>query len=153
MIDFSRNEYVRETRKESNADVVTPDWPQLWLLGRFYDSISATNTTNTRQWGAAVGSAHTWVQGTVRTLADTWIQGAARALGTSFFSKSVELLLLTMTSILPISGLLWSFTFCQDLSLSWVNASVWAMRQPLPSVSTCFLILLKSPHVTAYLCR
>jgi hypothetical protein len=33
-----------------------------------------------------------------------------------FFSKSVKLVLLTIKSILPISGLLWPFTFCQDLS-------------------------------------
>jgi hypothetical protein len=33
-----------------------------------------------------------------------------------YFSKSVKLVLLTLTSILPISGLLCPFTFCQDLS-------------------------------------
>jgi hypothetical protein len=47
MIDFSRNGYGRETRKESNAGAVTPDW--LWLLERFSDSILATNITNTWQ--------------------------------------------------------------------------------------------------------
>jgi hypothetical protein len=49
MIDFSRNGYGRETRKESNAGAVTPDWPRLWLLGRFSDSILANNITNTWQ--------------------------------------------------------------------------------------------------------
>jgi hypothetical protein len=34
-----------------------------------------------------------------------------------YFSKSVKLVLLTLTSILPISGLLCPFTFCQDLSI------------------------------------
>jgi hypothetical protein len=34
-----------------------------------------------------------------------------------YFSKSVKLVLLTMKSILPISGLLWPFTLCQDLSI------------------------------------
>jgi hypothetical protein len=34
-----------------------------------------------------------------------------------YFSNSVKLVLQTMKSILPISGLLWPFTFCQDLSL------------------------------------
>jgi hypothetical protein len=33
-----------------------------------------------------------------------------------YFSKSVNLVLLTKKSILLISGLLWPFTFCQDLS-------------------------------------
>jgi hypothetical protein len=37
-----------------------------------------------------------------------------------YFSKSVKLVLLTpLTSILPVSGLLCPFTFCQDLSLHW----------------------------------
>jgi hypothetical protein len=33
-----------------------------------------------------------------------------------YFSKSVKLVLLTLTSVFPISGLLCPFTFCQDLS-------------------------------------
>ena len=99
MIDFSRNGYGRETRKESNEGAVTPDWPRLWLLGRFSDSItiSQTSGSDVQQW------AHTWVQGTVRTLADTQVQGVARALCTSIFFKPVKLVLLTMKSILPIS--------------------------------------------------
>jgi hypothetical protein len=35
-----------------------------------------------------------------------------------YFSKSVKLVLLAMKSILPISGILWPFIFCQALSLS-----------------------------------
>jgi hypothetical protein len=35
-----------------------------------------------------------------------------------YFYKSVKLVLLTMKSIFPISGLLWPFTFCQDLSVT-----------------------------------
>ena len=46
---FSKNGYGRGTRKESGAGAATPDWPQLWLLGRFSDSIPATNITNTWQ--------------------------------------------------------------------------------------------------------
>jgi hypothetical protein len=49
MIDSSRNEYGSETRKESNEGAATPDWPRLWLLGRFSDSFPATNITNTWQ--------------------------------------------------------------------------------------------------------
>jgi hypothetical protein len=49
MIDFSRNGYGRETRKEPNAGAVTPDWPWLWLLGRFSDSILVINIINTWQ--------------------------------------------------------------------------------------------------------
>ena len=49
LIDSSRNGYGRETRKESNEGAVTPDWPRLWLLERFSDSIPATNITNTWQ--------------------------------------------------------------------------------------------------------
>jgi hypothetical protein len=43
MIDSSRNGYGRETRKESNEGAATPDWPQIWLLGRYSDSFPATN--------------------------------------------------------------------------------------------------------------
>ena len=41
--------------------------------------ISQTPGSEVQQW------AHTWVQGTVRTLADTRVQGVARALCTSIF--------------------------------------------------------------------
>jgi hypothetical protein len=41
--------------------------------------ISQTPGSGLHQW------AHTWVQGTVRTLADTQVLGAARALCTSIF--------------------------------------------------------------------
>ena len=53
----------------------------LWLLGRFSDSFSATNITNTWQWASSVGT-H---MGMVKTLADTQVQGVARALCTSIF--------------------------------------------------------------------
>jgi hypothetical protein len=41
-----------------------------------------------------------------------------------YFSKSVKLVLLTLTSILPISGLLCPFIFCQDLSASQLGSQV-----------------------------
>jgi hypothetical protein len=101
---FSRNVYGRGTKKESGAGVATPDWSRLWLLGRFSDSISATNITNTCQRGIAVrihlGSV------TVRTLADTQVPMSGQSIVHLYFSKSVKLVLLTMKSILPISGLL-----------------------------------------------
>ena len=52
MIDSSRNGYGRETRKESNEGAAIPDWPRLWLLGRFSDSFPATNiaTNITNTW-------------------------------------------------------------------------------------------------------
>jgi hypothetical protein len=86
----------------------------LWLLGRFSNSFPATNITNTWQWASSVG-----------THMGSWNgQNIGRHTGSRsgqsivhlYFSKSVKLVLLTMKSILPISGLLWPFTFCQDLS-------------------------------------
>ena len=107
MIDFSRNGYGRETRKESNAGVVTPDWPQLWLLGRFSDSSPATNITNTgsevKQWDD-------------QNIGKDRGSRSGQSIVHLYFFKSVKLVLLTLTSILPISGLLCPFTFCQDLS-------------------------------------
>jgi hypothetical protein len=50
-----------------------------------------------------------------------------------YFSKSVKLVLLTLTTILPISGLLCPFKFCQDLSNSLDMHSLirWILAQKL----------------------
>jgi hypothetical protein len=66
---------------ESGAGAATLDWPWLWTLPQ--QPISQTPGSGFHQW------------------AHTWVQGAARTLCTSIF-----LVLLTMKSILPISGLL-----------------------------------------------
>ncbi|EDL15816.1 mCG1032085 [Mus musculus] len=65
---------------------------RLRLLGRFSDSFSATNITNTWQWASSVGT-HMGSR-------------SGQSIVHLYFSKSVKLVLLTMTSILPISGLL-----------------------------------------------
>jgi hypothetical protein len=99
-----KNGYGRGTRKESGAGAATPDWPWLWLLGRFSDSSPATNITNTYQWASSVGTHMGSRNG----------QNIGRHTGSScgqsivhlYFSKSVKLVLLTVKSILPISGLL-----------------------------------------------
>jgi hypothetical protein len=99
MIDFPRNGYGRETSKEFNEGAVILDWPQLWLLGRFSDSSPATNITNTSQWTSAVGT----------HLGSRNGQNIGRHMGSRSgqnISKSVKLVLLTMNSIFPISGLL-----------------------------------------------
>jgi hypothetical protein len=77
---------------------------QLWLLGRFSDSSPATNITNTWQWASSAGTHMGSRNG----------QNIGRHMGSRsdqsivhlYFSKSVKLVLLTMKSILPISGLL-----------------------------------------------
>ena len=56
--------------------------------------------------------AHTWSEHWQTRRFKEWPEHCA-----PLFSKSVKLVLLTLTSILPISGLLCPFTFCQDLSL------------------------------------
>ena len=77
------NVYSQEmgTRKESGAGVATLDWPGCGCWGDFLtlsqQPISQTPGSGLQQW------AHTWVQGTVKTLADTWFQGVARAMCTS----------------------------------------------------------------------
>ena len=94
--------------------VATPDRPGCGFLGRFSDSLLATNITNNWQWGAALG----------KHLGSRNGQNIGRHTGSRsgqsivylYLSKSVKLVLLTMKSILPTSGLLWPFTFCQDLS-------------------------------------
>ena len=113
MIDFSRNGCGRETRKESGAGAVTLDWPWLWLLWRFSDSIPATNITNTC---AAVGT-HLGSRNGQNIGGHTGSR-SGQSIVHLYFSKSVKLVLLTMKSILPISGFLWPFTLCQDLSVS-----------------------------------
>ena len=134
MIDFSRNGYGRETRKESNEGAATLDWPQLWLLERFSDSFPATsiatNITNTWQWGATMGTPG---QNIGRHTGSRSGQNIVHL----YFSKSVKLVLLTMKSILPITGLLWPFTFCQDLSCVHMSVCV--------SVRVCLILSSFSP--------
>ena len=83
MIDFSRNGYRRETRKESNEGAALRIGPDYGCCRDFptlsQQPISQTPGSEVQQW------AHTWVQGTVRTLADTRVQGTAKALCTSIF--------------------------------------------------------------------
>jgi hypothetical protein len=104
MINFSRNGYGRETRKESNEGTVTPDWPRLWLLGRFSESSPATNITNTWQWASSVGT-HLGSRNGQKIDGHTGSR-SGQSIVHLYFSKSVKLVLLTMNSILPISGLL-----------------------------------------------
>jgi hypothetical protein len=87
----------------------------LWLLGRFSDSFSATIITNTWQWASSVGT-HMGLRNGQNIGRHTGSR-SGQSIVHLYFSKSVKLVLLTVTSILPISGLLWPFTFCQDLSL------------------------------------
>jgi hypothetical protein len=76
----------------------------LWLLGRFSDSSPITNITNTWQWASSVGT----------HMGSRNSQNVGRHMGSRsgqsivhlYFSKSVKLLLLTIKSILPISGIL-----------------------------------------------
>jgi hypothetical protein len=79
----SRNGYGRGTRKEPGAGVATPDWPGCGCWGDFptlsQQPISQTPGNGLHQW------AHTWVQGTAKTLIDTRVQGVARALCISSF--------------------------------------------------------------------
>ena len=78
-----KNGYRRETRKESGAGVATQDWPICGCWGDFstlsQQPISQTSVSEVQQW------AHTWVQGTVKTLADTRVEGVDTALCTSIF--------------------------------------------------------------------
>jgi hypothetical protein len=87
----------------------------LWLLGRFSDSFSATNITNTWQWASSVGTHMGSRNG--QNIGRHMGSRSGQSIVHLYFSKSVKLVLLTLTSILPISGLLCPFTFCQDLSL------------------------------------
>ena len=80
---FSRNGYGRGIRKESNEGAALQIGPDYGCWGDFLtlsqQPISQTPGSGLHQW------AHTWVQGTVKTLADTLVQGVARALCTSIF--------------------------------------------------------------------
>jgi hypothetical protein len=72
--------------------------------------ISQTPGNGLHQW------AHTWMgsRNSQNTGRHTGFRSGQNIVHL-YFSKSVKLVLLTMKSILPISGLLWPFTFCQDL--------------------------------------
>jgi hypothetical protein len=87
----------------------------LWLLGRFFDSFPATSITNTWQWGEAVGTHLSSRNG--QNIGRHKDLRSGHSIVHLYISKSVKLLLITIKSILPISGLLWPFTFCQDLSI------------------------------------
>jgi hypothetical protein len=91
------------------------DWPRLWLLGRFPNSSPATNITNTWQWASSVGTHMGSRNG--QNIGRHTGSRSGQSIVHLYFSKSVNLVLLTMKSILPISGFLWPFTFCQDLSV------------------------------------
>jgi hypothetical protein len=91
------------------------------LLGRFSDSFSATNITNTWQWASSVGT-HMGSRNGQNIGRHTGLRSGQSIVHLNF-SKSVKLVLLTMKSILPISELQWPFTFCQDLSLAWIRGT------------------------------
>jgi hypothetical protein len=74
----------------------------LWLLGRFSDPFSATNITNTWQWASSVGT-HMGSRNGQKIGRHT---GSGQSIVQLYFTKSVKLVLLTVTYILPISGLL-----------------------------------------------
>jgi hypothetical protein len=76
----------------------------LWLLGRFSDSFSATNITNTWQWASSVGTHMGSRNG--QNIGRHTGSRSGQSIVHLYFSKSVKLVLLTMKSILPISGLL-----------------------------------------------
>ena len=106
----------------------------LWLLGRFSDSFSATNITNTWQWASSVGTQMGSRNG--QNIGRHTGSRSGQSIVHLYFSKSVKLVLPTVTSILPISGLMWplhSVRIFQSIKW-WVSikdlniASEWSQR-------------------------
>ena len=68
----------------------------LWLLGRFSDSSPATNITNTWQWASSVGTHMGSRNG--QNIGRHTGSRSGQSIGHFYFSKSVKLVLLTVTS-------------------------------------------------------
>jgi hypothetical protein len=101
MIDSSRNGYGRETRKESNEGAALRIGPYYGCWGDFLtlsqQPISQTPGSEVQQW------AHTWSGQNIGI--HTGLR-SSQSIVHLYFSKSMKLVLLTMKSILPISGIL-----------------------------------------------
>ena len=74
----------------------------LWLLGRFSDSFSATNITNTWQWASSVGTHMGSRNG--QNIGRHTGSRSGQSIVHLYFSKSVKLLLLTMKLFCQFQG-------------------------------------------------
>jgi hypothetical protein len=137
--------------KESAAGVATQDCPGCGCWGDFL-TLSATNITNTWQWASSVGTHMGSRNG--QNIGRHTGSRSGQSIVHLYFSKSVELVLPTLTSILPISGLLCPFIFCQDLSISllylYMSFKDQAQADRLWSINVAFIssdeVMRLEPH-------
>jgi hypothetical protein len=96
--------YGRGTRKESGAGVATPDWPGYGCC-RDFPTLPQQPISQTPGNGASSVGTHMDSRNGQNIGRHTGSR-SGQSIVNLYFSKSVKLVLITMKSILPISGLL-----------------------------------------------